>query len=75
MDPFRLRKYFGAIVFGKEDMVDCGGYLDAEPFGELFVLDREILEFVLFTDLSEELCKAVCNSRIISTSLAVKRRK
>lgn len=75
MDLFCLCKDFGAIVFGKEDMVDCGGHLNAEPFGELFVLDREILQFFLFTDFSEELGKAVCNSRIISTSLAVKKQR
>lgn len=55
MYPFRLRKEFGAVVFGEEEMVDCGGHLYAEPFGKLFVLDREILELILFANLSEEL--------------------
>lgn len=62
-----MRKDFGAVVFGEEEMVDCGSHLNAEPFGELFVLDREVFEFVLFTDLSKELGKAVCNSKVIST--------
>lgn len=67
MDLSRLRKDFGAVVFGEEEMVNCGSHLDAEPFGELFVLDREVLELILFADLSEELGKAVCNSKTIST--------
>lgn len=73
MDLFRLRKDFGAIVFGEEEMIDCGSHLNAEPFSELFVLDREVLKFILSANLSKELGKAVFNSKIISTLLAMEK--
>lgn len=74
MDLFRLRKEFGAVVFGEEEMVDCGSHLYAEPFGELFVLNREILELILFANLSEELGKAIYDSRTVSISLTVNKK-
>ena len=54
VDPLSLREELGRVVLGQEEVVDGGGHLDAQPFGELLILDAEVLDRLLLLDLLEK---------------------
>lgn len=68
MDALELCEELGGVVFGEEQVVDGGGDLDAQPLGELSVLDAEFGYRLLESDLFKELCEAVALDNVLAES-------
>lgn len=59
MDSLGLSEEFRGVVLGEEEVIDGGCNFDTQPFGELLVLEREILDLLLLFDFCEEFGETV----------------
>lgn len=64
MDLLSLSEEFRRVIFSQEEMVDSRSNLNTQPFGEFLILNAEVLDLLLFSDLLEQSSKTVTLNNI-----------